>query len=164
MAPTAEPLRVLFVCTGNICRSPSAEGVLREQARIAGLADRLEVESAGLGRWHLGHPPDPRAMEAAERRGYALGDSVARLVSADDFDRFDLVLAMDRGHLRELQRMCPRAHADKVRLFAEFARDHQGRDVPDPYYGGPSGFETMMDLIEDGVAGLLAELRGRAAS
>lgn len=155
------PTRVLFVCTGNICRSPSAEAVLRRRAADAGLAERLEIDSAGLGPWHVGHPPDDRAAAAAQARGYALDGQIARQVRQDDFATFDLILAMDRGHLRELQRLAPPDARASVRLFLETASTARGQDVPDPYYGGRDGFETMMDLIEDGVDGLLAELAAR---
>jgi protein-tyrosine phosphatase len=155
------PTRILFVCTGNICRSPSAEGVLRKRAAEAGLSDRLELDSAGLGPWHVGHPPDERAAAAAAARGYRLDGQIARQVTADDFARHDLILAMDHGHLRDLQRLAPAGARASVRLFLDFAADAGGGDVPDPYYGGRTGFETMMDLIEAGVDGLLAELAER---
>ncbi len=160
--PTARPLSILFVCTGNICRSPSAEAILRHKARASGLADRLEIDSAGLGDWHVGHPPDPRAVGALRGRGYAIGDQTARLVGVRDFEAFDYLVAMDEGHYAELTRMCPSARAERVRLFLEFA-PHSGRkSVPDPYYGDTRGFDAMVDLIEAGTDGLLAEIAGRA--
>ena len=160
--PTARRLSILFVCTGNICRSPSAEAILRHKARAGGLADRLEIDSAGLGEWHLGHPPDPRAVDAVRERGYAMGDQTARLVSARDFEAFDYVVAMDEGHYAELARMCPSARAGRVRLFLEFAPQSGRKSVPDPYYGDTRGFDAMVDLIEAGTDGLLAEIAERA--
>ena len=141
---------VLFVCTGNICRSPTAEGVLRHLA--AGEGIELHVASAGVGDWHVGSAPDERAQRHAKGRGYDLSALRARQVRASDFVEFDLILAMDRGHLRALERMAPREARHKVRLFAE-------RDVPDPYYGGPQGFEHVLDLVEAACRELLQELK-----
>jgi protein-tyrosine phosphatase len=143
--------RILFVCTGNICRSPTAEGVLRHLAREAGI--EVHVESAGTGDWHAGHPPDERAQHHAKERGYDLSTQRARQVSAGDFEAFDLIVAMDRGHLRALENQCPRAHRAKLRMLIP------DRDVPDPYYGGPEGFERVLDMIEAACRGLLQELR-----
>lgn len=142
---------VLFVCTGNICRSPTAEAVLRHQAEKAGID--LHIESAGIGRWHVGCAPDERAQRHAKGRGYDLSRLRARQVEPFDFERFDLILAMDRGHLRELQRMAPPQRRDRVRLLLP------GRDVPDPYYGGPEGFEEVLDLVEAACRDLLQELK-----
>jgi protein-tyrosine phosphatase len=144
-------VNVLFVCTGNICRSPTAEAVLRHQAEKAGID--LHIESAGTGRWHVGCPPDERAQHHAKGRGYDLSPLRARQVEPFDFERFDLILAMDGGHLRALQRMAPEKRRAKVRLFAA------GRDVPDPYYGGPEGFEEVLDLVEAACRDLLQELK-----
>jgi protein-tyrosine phosphatase len=141
---------ILFVCTGNICRSPTAEGVLRSLARTKSI--ELRIESAGLGDWHVGDPPDERAQQHATRRGYDLSAQRARQVSAKDFEDFDLILAMDRGHLRALQAMSPTRHHAKIRLFVH------GRDVPDPYYGGADGFERVLDLVEERCRALLDEL------
>lgn len=161
MANEGPITRILFVCTGNICRSPSAEAVLRRLAHEAGLGERIHVDSAGLGHWHAGEPPDPRAFEAAEKRGYPMDGQLARQVAPDDFHQFDLVIAMDRGHQRQLARLCPPGESGRLRLFLDFAPAVNLTDVPDPYYGGRAGFEAMMDLIEAGARGLLAELRGR---
>ena len=147
--------RILFVCTGNICRSPTAEGVLRHLAREAGI--EVHVESAGTGDWHAGNPPDERAQHHAKERGYDLSAQRARQVSAGDFEAFDLIVALDRGHLRALENQCPSAHRAKLRLLIP------GRDVPDPYYGGPEGFERVLDMVEDACRGLLQEL-GRLTS
>ncbi len=150
---------VLFVCTGNICRSPTAEGVFRALLEANGLAEEVAVDSAGTGSWHVGEPPDARAREAALRRGIDIADQRARQVQVEDFDRFDLVLAMDEGHYQQLQRLCPDNQRHRLRLLLDFAPALGTRDVPDPYYGGPDGFETVLDMIEAAGAGLLAEIR-----
>jgi protein-tyrosine phosphatase len=142
---------VLFVCTGNICRSPTAEGVLRQLAAKEGI--ELRIASAGIGDWHVGSAPDERAQHHAKGRGYDLSALRARQVRPSDFAEFDLILAMDRGHLRALERMAPRGERHKVRLFLA------GRDVPDPYYGGPEGFEQVLDLVEAACRDLLQELK-----
>jgi protein-tyrosine phosphatase len=159
--------RILFVCMGNICRSPTAEGVLRRLVRDQGLEDRIEIDSAGTGDWHVGDPPDERATAAARRRDIEL-DGAARQFEPADFDRFDLILAMDARNRRELLAMAPGDDARaKVRLFREFdpASPVDGDlDVPDPYYGGDDGFEHVLDLVDAAARGLLDELRasGRA--
>jgi protein-tyrosine phosphatase len=154
--------RVLFVCMGNICRSPTAEGVFRKLVHDEGLEDQIEIESAGTGGWHVGEPPDTRASEAARRRGIEL-DGAARQFSAADFDRFDLILAMDAENRRELLRVAPDDEARaKVRLFREFDPASNGEpdlDVPDPYFGGEQGFEHVLDLVDAAARGLLDELR-----
>ena len=146
-----EKPRILFVCTGNICRSPTAEGVLRHLAQKMGID--VHVESAGTGDWHVGQAPDERAQRHAMSRGYDLSAQRARVVRQSDFEAFDRVLAMDRGHLRILQAMCPPQHRRKVRMLV------QGRDVPDPYYGGAEGFEQVLDMVEAACRDLLSELR-----
>jgi protein-tyrosine phosphatase len=142
---------ILFVCTGNICRSPTAEGVLRAMAVAEGI--ELRIESAGIGDWHVGNPPDERTQHHAKSRGYDLSAQRARQVRPGDFTDFDLILAMDRGHLRALERMAPRGERHKLRLFAA------GQDVPDPYYGGAEGFERVLDLVEAACRDLLQELK-----
>ena len=149
---------VLFVCTGNICRSPTAEAVLRTRATAAGLAEGLIVDSAGTHGYHVGEPPDERAQEAASARGYDLSALRARRVSADDFDRFDHIVAMDAGHLAQLARLAPTGQRHKLALLMDFAPSRAGLNVPDPYYGGHHHFEQVLDLIEAGVDGLLAKL------
>lgn len=144
-------MKVLFVCTGNICRSPTAEGVLRRLAELEKVD--VHVESRGTHDYHVGEPPDERAQDHAKRRGYDLSTQRAKHLGKRDFEEFDLVLAMDRGHLRILQRLCPPQHAGKVRLFI------QETDVPDPYYGGPEGFEEVLDLVEAACRGLLTRIR-----
>jgi protein-tyrosine phosphatase len=152
MAAMGRPVKVLFVCTGNICRSPTAEGVLRHLAKQAGV--EVHVESAGTGHWHVGRPPDQRAQRHAHGRGYDLSAQRARQVTLRDFEAFDLIVAMDRGHLAALQGLCPPQHRAKLRLLVP------ERDVPDPYYGGDQGFERVLDMVEAACAGLLREMTG----
>ena len=153
-------MRILFVCMGNICRSPTAEGVMRRLLEDAGLTDRVEIESAGTGGWHAGEPPDRRATLAASRRGVTL-EGAARQIRASDFRDFDLVIALDRANLGELLAVAPDEDAaEKVRLLREFDPRAVGDlDVPDPYYGGDRGFETVLDMVEASCRGLLDELR-----
>src|SRR6266496_735523 len=158
--PHSEPYRVCFVCSGNICRSPMAEAVLRRMVADAGLSDRVVVSSAGTGGWHAGDPADPRAMHALTRRGYPLTHK-ARQWQVHDFDEADLVVALDQGHYRELTRMAPDpVERSKVRLLRSWdPAAEDDLDVPDPYYGGARGFERVLDLVEAGCAGILAEIR-----
>jgi protein-tyrosine phosphatase len=132
-------IRVLMVCLGNICRSPTAEVVLRHRLAAAGLGDQVEVDSAGTGGWHIGAAPDPRSQRHAAHRGYDLSALRARRVVEDDFHRFDLILAMDEDNLADLRRLAPARHRAELRLFAEV-------EVPDPYVGGAAGFERVLDL------------------
>jgi protein-tyrosine phosphatase len=154
-------MRILFVCMGNICRSPTAEGVMRRLLHDAGL-EGIEVESAGTGGWHAGEPPDERATAAAARRGVTL-EGAARQVKPADFRRFDLLIALDRANLRELIALAPDEEAaEKVRLLREFdpaSASSGDLDVPDPYYGGDRGFETVLDMVEAACRGLIDELR-----
>ena len=142
------PQRILFVCTGNICRSPTAEGVLRHMAAQRGLADRIEAASAGLEGWHAGAPPDPRSEAHAQRRGYDISTQRARHFKRDDFEHFDWVIAMDAGHHVHLSRLCPAALRHKLRRAAEFGASVPPGGVPDPYYGGAQGFEQVLDMVE----------------
>jgi protein-tyrosine phosphatase len=152
-------MRILFVCMGNICRSPTAEAVFREHVRRHAPELQVEIDSAGTHDYHVGEAPDPRAIKAAARRGLDLSGLRARQVEDTDFERFDLILAMDRlNHVTLLERSPPEHHP-RIRLLLEFAGDPQGLDVPDPYYGGAKGFDEVLDLVEDAAAGLLAELR-----
>jgi protein-tyrosine phosphatase len=155
-------MRILFVCMGNICRSPTAEGVMRALLRAGGLEGRIEVDSAGIGSWHAGDPPDARATAAALARDIEL-DGAAREVTSGDFERFDLLLAMDRDNERELRARAPDdAARAKVRLLREFdpaAVAAGDLEVPDPYYGGPHGFERVLDLVTAACRGLLDEVR-----
>jgi len=157
-------VRVLFVCLGNICRSPTAEGVMRALVNEAGLQERIELDSAGTGGWHVGESPDARATEAAGRRGIVL-EGAARKVRPRDFEEFDLILAMDSSNLRDLQRIAPDEQArEKVRLLREWDPTADGDlDVPDPYYGGPGGFDEVLDLVQAACAALLKQLREETA-
>ncbi|HMM87272.1 low molecular weight protein-tyrosine-phosphatase [Azohydromonas sp.] len=153
-----DKLRVLFVCMGNICRSPTAEAVLRGLATRRGLAHRLDADSAGTHGAHAGEPPDARAQAHGARRGYDLAPLRARRVQTDDFERFELVLAMDRDNLAHLRSICPPGGEARLRLLMEFARRHVVDEVPDPYYGPADGFERVLDLIEDACDGLIDHL------
>lgn len=144
---------------GNICRSPTAQGVFERLVEEHKLTNVIEIDSAGTHAYHIGERPDERASAAALQRGIDLSSQQARRVSADDFERFDYVLAMDRDNYDILTASCPGEMQSRVRLFLEFAPDLLTREVPDPYYGGPSGFERVLDLIEEASAGLLAEIR-----
>jgi len=152
-------MRVLFVCMGNICRSPMAEGVFRHHVQQAGLEGLIAIDSAGTHDYHVGEAPDLRAQRAAGRRGYDLATLRGRQVSRADFLEFDYVLAMDEVNLRALERLCPPQHAHKLKLFMEFGVNAAPREVPDPYYGGDQGFERVLDMVEDASQGLLAHLR-----
>ena len=162
-APAAPALRasVLFVCMGNICRSPTAETVFRERAKRAGLADRLRIESAGIGDWHAGQPPDHRAIIHARRRGYDLAALRARQVTREDFARFDFILAMDLRNLRDLQSLRPAEFAGHLGLLLDFVPELGLREVPDPYFGGAEGFEAVLELTERAADALLEHIRER---
>ena len=155
-------MKILFVCLGNICRSPTAAGVLRTLAAREAPELSIEVDSAGTAGYHVGEPPDPRTRQAAARRGYDLSALRARIVEPGDFERFDLIVAMDRENLRVLRRRAPPAAHERLRLLLEFAPEAGPEDVPDPYDGGPNGFEEVLDLIEAAARGLLAHLRQRS--
>lgn len=156
-------ISLLFVCMGNICRSPMAEGHFRKVlARHARHLD-VHVDSAGTHGFHIGSPPDQRAQAAARRRGIDISGLTARSVIDADFERFDLILAMDRDNREELLAMADPACHDRIRLLLDFSRNHAGADVPDPYYGGKLGFERVLDLIEDAADGLLEEVRQSVA-
>jgi protein-tyrosine phosphatase len=150
--------KILFVCTGNICRSPTAEGVARGLAAKHGVDHLFEFDSAGTHGYHVGDPPDPRTVAAARRRGYDLSSLRARRVTEFDFIRFDHVLAMGRDHLESLQRVCPRSHENKLGLFLDFSERFGEEEVPDPYYGGIQGFEHVLDLVEDAATQLILRL------
>jgi protein-tyrosine phosphatase len=155
-------VRILFVCLGNICRSPTAEAVLRELAAREAPELTLEVDSAGTAAYHVGQPPDPRTRAAAARRGYDLSALRARTVESADFERFDLILAMDRDNLQALRQRAPSHAHERLRLLLEFSPEAAPEDVPDPYYGGPNGFEKVLDLVETASRGLLQHLRRRS--
>jgi len=154
-----EKVTVLFVCMGNICRSPTAQGVFHKLVEEHGLQHRVEVDSAGTHAYHVGHPPDQRAQRAALQRAIDLSRLRARRVGVEDFERFDYVLAMDLENYEVLEEICPPGQEHKLRLFLEFAPHLEEREVPDPYYGGPSGFERVLDMIEAAAQGLLDEIR-----
>lgn len=153
-------IRVLFVCMGNICRSPTAEGVFRLHLERAGMSDVVEADSAGTHAYHVGEPPDPRSQKAAAKRGYELGHLRARRVTTADFLRYDYILAMDRDNLRVLREACPEEEHHRMGLLLDYAKNIAEGEVPDPYYGGPEGFERVLDLIEHGSAGLIERLQG----
>ena len=155
-----KPISVLFICMGNICRSPTAEGVFRRLVDDAGLADRIEIDSAGTHAYHVDEPADRRASAAAARRGYSLAGIRARRVSDDDYERFEYIVAMDRDNLSTLSKNCDARHQKKLRLFLEFAGTPDG-EIPDPYYGGAAGFERVLDLVEDASRGLIREIESR---
>lgn len=152
---------VLFICMGNICRSPTAEGVFRHRVARAGMSDRVTIDSAGTHDYHIGKSPDQRTQQAALRRGCDLSGLRGRQVEAKDFHEFDYILAMDRENLAILQQMCPPQHRHKLNLFMEFGMGFSQREVPDPYYGGEQGFEKVLDMVEDAASGLLEEILSR---
>ena len=155
------PRRILFVCTGNICRSPTAEGVARGLAEKRGLAEAFEFDSAGTHGYHVGDTPDSRTVAAARRRGYDIAHLRARRVTDNDFIRFDHLIAMGRDHLEWLQRACPPLYHDKLSLLLEFSERFEQDEVPDPYYGGEEGFEQVLDLVEDAAQELLRKLASK---
>lgn len=147
--------RVLFVCMGNICRSPTAEAVFLKALQARGLSGTVDADSAGTAGYHVGEPPDRRAQHAARRRGYDLSSLRARKATSQDFECFDRVLAMDRDVLESLQDICPPERADRLALFMEYAPHFGVDEVPDPYYGGADGFERVLDMVEAASVGLL---------
>lgn len=151
--------RVLLVCMGNICRSPTAEGVLRQMIRMANLGDRIEVDSAGTHGYHVGEAPDTRTQRAAALRGYNLSQLRSRKVARQDLDYFDLVLAMDKNNLDNLQRMARPDQLQKIQLFMNYAQNFDDDEVPDPYYGLGHGFDLVLDMVEDASQGLITEIQ-----
>ncbi len=158
-----KPYAVLFCCTGNICRSPTAEGVFIRKISDAGLSGRIVADSAGTHGYHVGEPPDARTQLAARKRGYDLSALRARQFARDDFSRFDLVLAMDSENRAFLARRCPPSSGHKLKLMMEFAREQGVLDVPDPYYGGPDKFDLVLDMLEDASEGLLQAILSEQA-
>lgn len=152
-------VRVLFVCLGNICRSPTAEGVFRKLVREHQLEHHFEIDSAGTHAYHVDEAPDERAQAACARRGIDISELRGRRAIASDIEKFDYVLAMDRENYQNLQQICPRGFESRIRLFMEFAPDRAEKEVPDPYFGGAGGFDRVLDMIEDAAEGLLAEIR-----
>ena len=155
---TAAGIQVLFVCLGNICRSPTAHGVFESLVRDRGLSDRVRVDSCGTGSWHVGEAPDQRASREAARRGYDLGHLRARQLHPEDFQRFHYILAMDNSNLEDLRAMCPPDYSGHLGLFLSFADGYGEQEVPDPYYGGADGFSHVLDLVEAASEGLLQEI------
>jgi protein-tyrosine phosphatase len=153
-----------MVCTGNICRSPTAEGVLRHRVRAAGLDGQVHIDSAGTHDYHVGSPPDERSCHHASLRGYDLSDQRARQVQPADFGRFDLILAMDNGHMQLLEEDCPPQHRHKLRRMMDFAPAGLADEVADPYYGGKLGFETVLDHIEAACDGVLRHIQSALSS
>ena len=152
-------IKVLFVCLGNICRSPTAEGVFRKLVEEQGLLDQIKIDSAGTHAYHVGSAPDSRAQEAARRRGIDMSSLVGRRVDDGDFYIFDYILAMDESNEYHLREIAPPEEIYRIRRFLEFAPERTEREVPDPYYGGDKGFENVLDLIEDASEGLIAEIK-----
>ncbi len=152
---------VVFVCMGNICRSPTAEAVFRQIVENAGLSEYISIDSAGTHDYHIGDAPDLRTQRAAQQRGYDMSGLRGRQVEQGDFQRFDYVLAMDHANMAILQRITPPGSKTQARLFLEYARHHQEREVPDPYYGGADGFERVLDMVEDAAEGLLMHIKQR---
>ena len=157
----AEPTGVLFVCLGNICRSPTAQGLFVQRLEAAGMLDSVAVDSAGTGDWHVGRAPDPRAIAAAADQGVDLSPQRARQVTLDDFHQFDRIMAMDRANLADLEAMAPAGARARLELFLSYARHADTDEVPDPYYGGSSGFSRVLELITDASDGLIHDLRAR---
>ena len=152
-------VKVLFVCMGNICRSPTAEGVFRQKVVDAGLEDRIHIDSAGTHAYHVGEPPDQRAQATALGRGFDLSTQRARRVSAKDFTAFDYIIAMDQSNMVDLESVCVNDTENKIHLFLDFAADADTREVPDPYYGSGDGFERVLNLVESASEGLLSHLQ-----
>jgi len=152
-------VKVLFVCMGNICRSPTAHGVFEHRVQQASLAQRIEIDSAGTHAYHVGEPPDKRSQASALNRGFDLSSQRARRVRKTDFDEYDYVIAMDNDNLANLLEICPRTLRHKVSLFLSYSSDIDEDEVPDPYYGGPKGFEHVLDMVESAADGLLSEIK-----
>lgn len=153
--------RVLLVCMGNICRSPTAEGVLRHFIKINGLSDKVEVDSAGTHGYHVGEAPDARTQRAALQRGYNLSQMRARRVAPQDIEYFDLILAMDKSNLDNLRRLAKPDRHDRIKLFMDYSKNFDDDEVPDPFYGLGHGFDLVLDMVEDASQGLVDELKGK---
>ena len=152
-------IRILFVCMGNICRSPTAEGVFKQLVNGEGLAGSIESDSAGTHDYHIGSPPDSRSQAAAAQRGYDLSPLRARQITVQDFADFDYVLAMDEANRIALRKLCPTQYRERIKLLLDFSPEAVRREVPDPYYGGAKGFEDVLDLVESAARGLLEHIR-----
>ena len=156
-----DKVKVLFVCMGNICRSPTAHGVFRKLVEIEKLSHRIEIDSAGTHAYHVGKPPDSRSQETAESRGIDLSDLRARQARSEDFTLFDYVIAMDKDNYRSLKAICPTGEETNLHMFMDFAPHMRTAEVPDPYYGGPAGFERVFDLVDAAARGLLDDIKLR---
>jgi protein-tyrosine phosphatase len=154
-----KPENILFVCLGNICRSPAAHGVFDVKLVSSGLNEVIKIDSAGTGAYHVGEKPDPRMIQAANKRGVDLSYIRARAVVPSDFETFDLILAMDDSNLKDLRLNCPEEFQHKIKLFLEFEKTSNLNSVPDPYFGGASGFEKVLDIVEQGCETLLNEIK-----
>lgn len=154
-------VKVLFVCMGNICRSPTAEGVFRHVVNQADLSDKIHIDSAGTHAYHVGNPPDARAQETARRRNIDLSSQRARKVQANDFHQFDYVICMDHNNHADLEHICPVGQEERLSLFLDFATQYNETEVPDPYYGGAQGFEHVFDMVEDASRGLLSAIKDK---
>lgn len=152
-------IKVLFVCMGNICRSPTSEGVFRQLVNDSGLTEKIHIDSAGTHAYHVGQPPDSRAQAAARKRSIDLSSQRARKVKSSDFHEFDYIIAMDDSNVADLEYICPNEHQEKLHLFLSFAENINHREVPDPYYGGEQGFENVLDMVEQASAGLLNSIQ-----
>ena len=161
MTSKTEPIAILFICMGNICRSPTAEGVFRAQANAAGLSHSLFIDSAGTHAYHVGAEPDTRSQHFAEKRGYDISTQKARQVNANDFIQFDYLLAMDKDNLALLKAVCPPEYQHKLALFMQYASTSVADEVPDPYHGGAKGFDIVLDYIEDASSGLIKALKAQ---
>lgn len=157
------PQKVLMVCLGNICRSPSAHGVLAHLVQQAKLQHAITIDSAGTAGYHIGNPPDARSQQHAQQRGYDLSTQRARKLQAQDFEIFDWILVMDSNNHRDAIALCPAQHQHKIHYLTKFCRNHNDKEVPDPYYGGNDGFEYVLDLCEDACGGLLSVLQNQTA-
>lgn len=155
-------MKILFVCLGNICRSPMAETIFRKYVEEARLEDKVEIESSGTGDWHVGEQADSRMRKYAQKRGYRI-TSLGRTVAENDFGYYDLIIAMDDSNVRNLKKICPSAHLHKIVKMTDYTRNHSFSEVPDPYYGGTSGFELVIDLLEDTCYGLLEEVKSKVS-
>jgi len=161
MVESKDKTGVLFVCMGNICRSPTAEGAFRKVVEDSGFGASFDIDSAGTHAYHVNEPPDRRARAAALRRGIILDDIRARRIAERDFERFDYILAMDNDNLLALQEWSPEDHVSKISLFLEYSGSAARKDVPDPYYGGAAGFERVLDLVEEASEALLSRLKSQ---
>ncbi len=155
---SSKRVKVLFVCMGNICRSPTVEAVFKHVVKQAGIEDAIIADSVGTHDYHIGESPDERAQQAARKRGYDMSKLRARQVETMDFERFDYILAMDRDNLALLERKCPSQHRNKLALFCDFDDGHAGQEVPDPYFGGAIGFERVLDMAEQVSASLITHI------